>query len=266
VKGGEMKLDSQVAIVVGGARGIGKVIALTFSEEGANIALVDIEPMKSKLDEACQEIRQRGREAMAIVCDATDEKQVNEMVEETLRRWGKIDILVNSAGFRGPSVPVQDIEEHDWDKVIAINLKAPFLCSKAVLKWMIKQRSGNIISISGTAGKEGMPLRGALTAAKWGLLGLTQTMAIEAGPFGIRANTICPGGVADERLRHTMEERAKALRVTAEDVEKGFLEQTPLRKWAYPEEIARAALFLASSEASHTTGEALNVSGGYIMY
>ncbi|MFC1902634.1 SDR family NAD(P)-dependent oxidoreductase [Chloroflexota bacterium] len=261
-----MKLKGQVAIVVGGAQGIGTAIALTFAEEGANIALVDIEPIKSELEEACQKIEQKGRKAIAIVCDATDEKQVNKMVEETIQKLGRIDILVNSAGFRGPTVPVQDIDQQEWDKVIDINLKAPFLCCKAVLKQMIKQQSGSIVSIGGTAAKEGLPLRGSLNAAKWGLIGLTQTIAKESGPLGIRANAICPGGVADERLLPTLEARAKTLGVTVKQVEKDFLEKAPLRKWASQEEIARAALFLASSDSSHTTGESLNVSGGEIMY
>jgi len=189
-----MKLDGQVAIVVGSARGIGAAIARTFSEEGANIVLVDIEKMKHQLDEVAQEINQKGGKAIAVVADATDDAQVNKMVDETISRWGKIDILVNSAGLRGPLVPVQEITEQEWDSVLAVNLKAMFLCCKAVLKVMMKQKSGNIVSISGTAGKEGMALRGSLCAAKWGLLGLTQTIAKEAGPSGIRANIICPGG------------------------------------------------------------------------
>ena len=189
-----MKLDGQVAIVVGSARGIGAAIARTFSEEGANIVLVDIEKMKHQLDEVAQEINQKGGKAIAVVADATDDAQVNKMVDETISRWGKIDVLVNSAGLRGPLVPVQEITEQEWDSVLAVNLKAMFLCCKAVLKVMMKQKSGNIVSISGTAGKEGMALRGSLCAAKWGLLGLTQTIAKEAGPSGIRANIICPGG------------------------------------------------------------------------
>ncbi len=189
-----MKLDGQVAIVVGSARGIGAAIARTFSEEGANIVLVDIEKMKHQLDEVAQEINQKGGKAIAVVADATDDVQVNKMVDETISRWEKIDILVNSAGLRGPLVPVQEITEQEWDSVLAVNLKAMFLCCKAVLKVMMKQKSGNIVSISGTAGKEGMALRGSLCAAKWGLLGLTQTIAKEAGPSGIRANIICPGG------------------------------------------------------------------------
>ena len=260
-----MKLDGQVAIVVGGARGIGEAIAHLFAHEGASIALVDLEKMKPELDGVAQKITRKGGKATAIIADCTDDRQVNAMVEETLRRWGKIDILINSAGLRGPLVPVQEITEQQWDSVLDVNLKAVFLCCRAVLKVMIKQKSGSIVSISGTAGKEGMALRGSLCAAKWGLLGLTQTIAKEAGPHGVRANVICPGGMDEPDLRAMYAERAKGLGMEFSELEKSVLELTPLRKYAKHDEVAKAALFLASSDSSHTTGEALNVSGGRLM-
>jgi 3-oxoacyl-[acyl-carrier protein] reductase len=260
-----MKLNGQVAIVVGSARGIGAAIAHRFSQEGANVVLVDLAKMKPQLDEVAREIAQKGGKAMALVADCTNGREVNTMVDETIGRWGKIDILINSAGLRGPLVPVQELTEQEWDAVLAVNLKAVFLCCKAVLKVMMKQKSGSIVSISGTAGKEGMALRGSLCAAKWGLLGLTQTIAKEAGPDGIRANVICPGGMDEADLRAMYAERAKGLGMEFSELEKSVLELTPLRKYAKHDEVANAALFLASSDSSHTTGEALNVSGGRLM-
>jgi len=260
-----MKLDHQVAIVVGSARGIGAAIAETFAREGAAIVLVDLEKMKTQLDGVVQAISQQGAQAVAITADCTDAAQVDRMVDETVRRYRKIDILVNSAGLRGPLVPVQEISEQEWEVVQAVNLKAVFLCCRAVLKVMLRQKSGAIVSISGTAGKEGMALRGALCAAKWGLLGLTQTIAKEAGPHGIRANVICPGGMDEPDLRVMYAERAKGLGMEFSDLEKSVLELTPLRKYASHDEVAKAALFLASSDSSHTTGESLNVSGGRLM-
>ena len=260
-----MKLQGQVAIVVGGARGIGEAIAHAFAQEGASLALVDLEKMKPQLEGVAQAINQKDGKAMAIVADCTDDRQVNAMVDETLRRLGKIDILINSAGLRGPLVPVQEISEQEWDSVLAVNLKAVFLCCKAVLKVMMKQKSGSIVSISGTAGKEGMALRGSLCAAKWGLLGLTQTIAKEAGPYGIRANIICPGGMDEPDLRAMYAERAKGLGMEFSELEKSVLDLTPLRKYAKHDEVAKAALFLASSDSSHTTGESLNASGGRLM-
>jgi NAD(P)-dependent dehydrogenase (short-subunit alcohol dehydrogenase family) len=260
-----MKLAGQVAVVVGSARGIGEAIAHTFAAEGASLVLVDLEKMKPQLDEVVQSITQMGAKAITVVADCTDDIQVNQVVDETMRRWGRIDVLVNSAGLRGPLVPVQDITEQEWDSVLAVNLKAVFLCCRGVLKVMMKQKSGSIVSISGTAGKEGMALRGSLCAAKWGLLGLTQTIAKEAGPYGIRANVICPGGMDEPDLRAMYAERAKGLGMEFSDLEKSILELTPLRKYAKHDEVAKAALFLASSDSSHTTGESLNVSGGRLM-
>ena len=260
-----MKLQNQVAIIVGGARGIGAAIARTFAREGAAIALVDLASAKPQLDELAQEISASGGKAMGIVADITNDRQVNEMVDKTIQSWGRIDILVNSAGLRGPLVPVQDISEEEWDTVLAVNLKGVFLCCRAVLKVMLKQKSGSIVSISGTAGKEGMALRGSLCAAKWGVLGLTQTIAKEAGPAGVRANVICPGGMDEPDLRLMYAERAKGLGMPFSELEKAVLEATPLRKYASHDEVARAALFLASSDSSHTTGESLNVSGGRLM-
>ena len=260
-----MKLADQVAIVVGSGRGIGEAIARTFAQEGAAVALVDLAKMKAELESIAQEISQKGGKAIAIVADCTDDSQVKKMVDETVKRCGKIDILVNSAGLRGPLVPVQDITEEEWDTVLDVNLKAVFLCCRAVLKIMMQQKSGSIVSISGTAGKEGMALRGSLCAAKWGLLGLTQTIAKEAGPSGIRANIICPGGMDEPELRDMYAERAKGLGMEFSQLEKSVLELTPLRKYAKHDEVAKAALFLASSDSSHTTGESLNVSGGRLM-
>ena len=260
-----MKLAGQVAIVVGSGRGIGETVARIFAQEGAAIALVDLAKMKSELERIAQEINEKGGKAAAIVADCTDDNQVKKMVDETVKRWGKIDILVNSAGLRGPLVPVQDISEEEWDTVLDVNLKAVFLCCRAVLRIMMQQKGGSIVSISGTAGKEGMALRGSLCAAKWGLLGLTQTIAKEAGPYGIRANIICPGGMDEPELREMYAERAKGLGMEFSQLEKSVLELTPLRKYAKHEEVAKAALFLASSDSSHTTGESLNVSGGRLM-
>ena len=260
-----MKLADQVAIVVGGARGIGAAIAHTFAREGASIVLVDLEKMNPELNRVAQEIAHKGGQAIALTADCTDDRQVNRVVDEALKRWRKIDVLINSAGLRGPLVPVQEISEQEWDVVLAVNLTAVFLCCRAVLKVMMRQKSGSIVSISGTAGKEGMALRGALCAAKWGLLGLTQTIAKEAGPHGIRANVICPGGMDEPDLRVMYAERAKGLGMEFSALEKSVLELTPLRKYARHDEVAQAALFLASSDSSHTTGEALNVSGGRIM-
>jgi len=260
-----MKLKNQVALIVGGGRGIGEAIAHAFSKEGASLVLVDLEKMKPEIDGVVQSISREGGKALALTADCSDDRQVNGLVDEIVKRFGKIDILINSAGFRGPLVPVTDISEKEFDDVVLYNLKLVFLCCRAVLKQMVKQKSGSIVSISGTAGREGMAMRGSLCAAKWGVVGLTQTIAKEYGPHGIRANIICPGGMDEPELREMYAQRAKNLGMTVEAHEAQILSLTPLRKYAKHEEIANAALFLASSDSSHTTGESLNVSGGRLM-
>lgn len=260
-----MKLKDQVALIIGGARGIGETIAHTFSREGASLVLVDLPKMQNELDGVVRAVTEKGGKAFTLTADCSDDTQVNKLVDETVRRCGKIDILINSAGFRGPLVPVTEITEKEFDDVVLYNLKLVFLCCRAVLKQMVKQKGGSIVSISGTAGREGMAMRGSLCAAKWGVVGLTQTIAKEYGPHGIRANIICPGGMDEPELREMYAERAKNLGMTAEAHEKQILSLTPLRKYAKHEEVASAALFLASSDSSHTTGESLNVSGGRLM-
>jgi len=260
-----MKLQDQIALIIGGARGIGAAIAQKFSAEGATIVVVDLERMKSELEGVAQAIKQKGGKAVALTANCAEDRQVTSLVDETMRRFGKIDVLVNSAGFRGPLVPITDISEKEFDDVILYNLKLVFLCCRAVLKQMVKQKSGSIVSISGTAGREGMAMRGSLCAAKWGVVGLTQTIAKEYGPHGIRADVICPGGMDEPDLREMYAERAKNLGMTIEAHEAQILALTPLRKYAKHEEVANAALFLASSDSSHTTGESLNVSGGRLM-
>ena len=260
-----MKLKDQVALVIGGARGIGETIAHSFAREGANLALVDLPKMQTELDGVVKAVQRQGVKTLGITADCSDDGQVNRMVDQVVRELGKIDILINSAGFRGPLVPVTEISETEFDDVILYNLKLVFLCCRSVLKQMVKQKSGSIVSISGTAGREGMAMRGSLCAAKWGVVGLTQTIAKEYGPHGIRANIICPGGMDEPELREMYAERAKNLGMTVEAHEAQILSLTPLRKYAKHEEVANAALFLASSDSSHTTGESLNVSGGRLM-
>jgi NAD(P)-dependent dehydrogenase (short-subunit alcohol dehydrogenase family) len=230
------------ALIIGGARGIGETIAHTFSKEGASVVLVDLEKMKSELDAVVQAINQKGGQAVAIAADCSDDRQVNQLVDDTVRRFGKIDVLINSAGFRGPLVAVTEISEKEFDDVILYNLKLVFLCCRAVLKQMVKQKNGSIVSISGTAGREGMAMRGSLCAAKWGVVGLTQTIAKEFGPDGIRANVICPGGMDEPDLREMYAERAKNLGMTFKELENQILALTPLRKYAKHEEVANAAL------------------------
>jgi len=260
-------LDGQL-IEISGADGntFAAYRARPTSPSGAGIVILpDVRGLHPFYEELALRFAERGHAAVAITADCSDDRQVTALVDDTVRRFSRIDILINSAGFRGPLVPVTEISEKEFDDVILYNLKLVFLCCRAVLKQMVKQKSGNIVSISGTAGREGMAMRGSLCAAKWGVTGLTQTIAKEYGPHGIRANVICPGGMDEPDLREMYAERAKNLGISFKELENQILALTPLRKYAKHEEVAKAALFLASSDSSHTTGESLNVSGGRLM-
>ena len=260
-----MKLAGQIALIIGGARGIGATIADNFSKEGASLVLVDLEKMKTELDAVARGINQNGGKAVVITADCSDDRQVNNVVDETVRRFGKIDVLINSAGFRGPLVAVTEISDKEFDDVILYNLKLVFLCCRAVLKQMVKQKSGSIVSISGTAGREGMAMRGSLCAAKWGVVGFTKSLSMEVGPDNIRVNAIQPGVVEGERIDRVIEAKAKAVGISFEEQKKISLERVSMHRMVSPYDIANMALYLASDIGRNVTGQALSVCAGVEM-
>src|SRR5262245_16140931 len=156
-------------------------------------------------------IQTSGRRALAVVADVTREEQVQTLAEDTLRTFGRIDVLVNNAGIIGPTTPVANVARADWEEVLTVNLTGAFLCAKAVLPTMMAQRSGRIISIASIAGKMAYPLRSPYAVSKWGLIGLTLTMAKELGEHNIQVNAICPGPVAGERMQGIIQRRAQEL-------------------------------------------------------
>ena len=239
-----MKLDGQVAIIVGGARGIGESIAHTFSKEGANLVLVDLEKMKAQLEAGGKRHQRAGKASQ--VRPRQDDRQVNALVDETVPRSAR-RCASHRAGFRGPWCGAR-YQRKEWDDVhLYISIGISML--PRLRKQMIKQKAA-ASHISGTAGREGMALRGSLCAAKWGLTGLMQTIAKEAGPYGIRANVICPGGMDEPDLREMYAERAKGLGMEFSQLEKQVLELTPLRKYAKHDEVAKSALFCSSDSST----------------
>ena len=201
------------------------------------------------------EISAQGAAAFAARVDVTDKKSVQQMVQSTLERWGRIDILVNVAG--GAQIkPVIDMEESDWDHIIDMNLKSVFLCSQAVLPSMLKQRYGKIVSISSIYGFTGNATRSSYAAAKAGVAVFTKSLALEVVTEGINVNAIAPGRVATERVRGHYSEAEWAERVAA----------IPMHRAATPEEIAPTALFLVKDENSYITGQAIHVNGAWLNY
>ncbi len=255
-----MKLEDKVAVVTGGGKGIGRAISLAFAKEGADVVIAA--RTETALKETAEEINKMGGHALPFVADISREDQVNELVSSTVRNLGKIDILVNNAGIAGPTAPVVDLRIEDWNGVIAVNLTGAYLCSKAVLKYMIKNKGGNIINIGSMAGTKGLWRRSPYVVSKWGILGLTKTLALEAGIYGIRVNAICPGLVEGKRLDDVFSERAKVMGISPDLIRKRAIDDTPLRRFVKPGEIARTAIFLASSNSDGITGQIICVNAG----
>ncbi|MBU4140915.1 MAG: 3-oxoacyl-[acyl-carrier-protein] reductase [Candidatus Omnitrophica bacterium] len=245
-----MLLKDKVAIITGGARGIGKEIALTFAREGAKVAIADINPQTLK--EAEKEIASCGVEALALTVDVTDYTQVGQMVNKTLDKFKKIDILISNAGITADALLVR-MKEEDWDRVLAVNLKGTFNCTKAVSRVMIKQRSGKIINIASIIGLIGNVGQANYAASKAGVIGLTKSAARELAPRGINVNAIAPGFIQTEMTQRLPEE-----------VKSKMLEAIPLKKFGQPRDVARLAAFLASDEAGYITGQTICVDGGMV--
>jgi NAD(P)-dependent dehydrogenase (short-subunit alcohol dehydrogenase family) len=265
MEGGFNRLKNRVAIITGGGKGIGKAISLAFSREGAIVVAAG--RTLSALQETCDEIRTKGGIAKAIQTDVSVEEQVIRMVSETIKEFGKVDILVNNSAVAGPTVKVADMDLSKWNETVAIDLMGGMLCAREVLKYMIPRRSGNIISIVSEAGRSGdgrsgYPLRSAYCSSKMGLIGLTETLSIEVGEFNIRVNAVSPGPVMGEHIMNVIKARVRSLNKPFEEIIKGLSENSSLKRMAEESEIASVAVFLASDESSAITGQTISASCG----
>jgi 3-oxoacyl-[acyl-carrier protein] reductase len=247
-----MNLESKVALVTGASRGIGREIALELARQGCNVA-VNFAGSEAKANEVVDEIKRIGREAIAVQCNVSDAEAVQAMVKETIGQFGSIDILVNNAGITKDNLLMR-MKETEWDDVININLKGVFLCTKAVTRQMMKQRSGRIINISSIVGVSGNPGQANYVAAKSGVIGLTKTTAKELAPRGITVNAIAPGFISTDMTDQL-----------PEDVRNEMLKQIPLSRLGDPEDIAKVVTFVASDSASYMTGQTLHIDGGMVM-
>jgi NAD(P)-dependent dehydrogenase (short-subunit alcohol dehydrogenase family) len=262
---GFSRLKDRVAIVTGGGKGIGKAISLAFSREGAIVVAAG--RTLSVLQETCDEIKSTGGKAKPIQTDVSVEEQVVRMVSETIKEFGKVDILVNNSGIAGVTIKVADMNLSKWNETIAIDLTGSMLCAREVLKHMIPRKSGNIINIASEAGRSGdgrsgFPLRGAYCSSKMGVIGLTETLSIEAGEFNIRVNAVSPGPVKGEHITHAMKAKAQATNIPFEEIMESLATNSSLKRMAEESEVAAVAVFLASDESSAVTGQTISVSCG----
>lgn len=256
-----MKLEGKIAIVTGGGGGIGRAIALRFAREGAAVVIAG--PTEEKIRAVEKEVRDAGGKGLAVLTDVADETSVERMISAALDEFGQIDILVNNAGIAGPTALVPNISREEWDHTFAVNLTGAFLCAKHAFPHMTHRPSGSIINITSIAGLQAYAFRSPYCASKWGMIGLTQTLAEEGGRHNITANAIAPGPVRGPRIERVIRNRAAEMKLPYEEVVRQYVEPTALKRMVEEEDIAAMALFLASEEGCNITGETLNISAGY---
>jgi len=265
----DLRITDKIAIVTGGGNGIGRGICKRLAAEGATVVVSDL--TLEDAEAVATEIKDLGGNAMPIQADVTKESDINRMVHNTLEAYGQIDILTNNAGGGGRSNLMVKLSVEDWDQTLELTLKSTFLCSRAVAPEMIKRKQGRIINISSISGKLGESLVGAYSAAKFGVIGLTQVLAKELGRYSITVNAVCPGYVYTpgwEQLANWMKESFSTM---ADKTPKEIFEQRvkPLTALGRPqtvEDIGSLVAYLASSEAKNITGQSINVDGGAVMH
>jgi 2-hydroxycyclohexanecarboxyl-CoA dehydrogenase len=251
-----MDLKEKVAIVTGAGGGIGRGIALKFGSLGARVVVADIKVAGAK--ETLSLLEKTGAKGLALSTDITDRGKVQEMVKATLDTFGKLDILVNNAGWDIIEPFTKNTPEY-WEKIIAINLKGPIFCTRAVLDSMMERKYGKIVSISSDAGRVGSSGEAVYSACKGGIIAFTKTIAREMARYQINVNCVCPGPTDTPLLAEITRGETGAKIIEA------MTKATPFRRLAKPEDIAGAAAFLASDEAGFITGQTLSVSGGLTM-
>lgn len=276
------KLEGKIAIITGCRRGFGKTIARIFASEGAAVSMCDIVSEEELWEHVGSKIENEGAKTLCFNTDVSNEVQVNSMVTETIREWGKIDILVNNVGIAGPTKAVWELTLDEWNRTLDVNLGGTFLFCKAVVPEMIRNQYGRVVNLSSVIAKNPYPYRTPYATSKMGIIGFTRILALEVGRFNITANAICPGNPGGERNVEVLKDLSRYLdrpfneedtrRKFNEMRKKGVLGGKYLKGEGFVEalisheDVAHLALFLASEEASHITGQDINVTAGTTMW
>ena len=250
-------LRDKIAVVTGGRRGMGKAHALALSSRGAIVVVTDIDAKECEL--VVDEIKALGNKASCFKLDVSNKKEVDDVFDNIIKEYGRLDILINNAGIYQPK-PALEITEEDWDRMIDIDLKGQFLCAQRAAKEMAKNKWGRIVNIASIAsGQVGVGIAGGAhyTAAKGGVIGLTETLAIEFAPLGINVNAVAPGAIDTPMV--------EAAKIPKEAME-AMLQAIPLKRMGKPEEVATAVVFLSSEEASYITGSTVYVDRGLLSH
>jgi 3-oxoacyl-[acyl-carrier protein] reductase len=248
-----LEFQKKVALITGAGQGMGKAVAFTLGQQGAQIAVNDINA--NAAESTASELQKSGIQAIAVTADITKKNDVQRMVQQTVDHYGTLHILINNAGILYPT-KVIDIPEDEWDRVINVNLKGTFLCSQTVLPTMQKNNWGRIVNFSSTAGKNISTVGGAhYTAAKAGILGFTRHVAKEVAQYNITVNAVCPGLIDTDMVRNTIDP----------DRQQAYANSFPISRLGKPEEVADLVAFLCSDKAAYITGASLDINGGDLM-
>jgi NAD(P)-dependent dehydrogenase (short-subunit alcohol dehydrogenase family) len=245
--------QTAVAIVTGAARGIGKATAEYFAAEGKAVVIADLD--RETAEAVAHELREQGRQAIAVQVDVASRESVGAMVESVLSQLGRIDILVNNAGIAGRAAPLSDVTDAEWDTMMAVDLKSVYLCCQAVLPHMLKRGSGAIVNVASIAGKEGNPNMVPYSTAKAGVIGLTKALAKEVAAKGVRVNAVAPAVIETEILQQLTPAQVEYMK-----------SRVPMGRFGAPQEVAAVIGFLSSEGSSFVTAQCYDVSGGRATY